>query len=139
MLKPAKHLLIGSTEAHSGKSTISIALGMRLQALGFQVAWGKPLASAENIVSVPDDDTDTDLDFIPSMLSLLPEQQLPTLFSLGRQTLAEQLGNGTPTVLQPPWSITGTKRQATSCYWKDPLPWKKAGYSGFPCLKLPMR
>lgn len=96
MLKSAKHLLIGSTESHSGKSTMSVALGTRLKAMGFQVGWGKPLASTESIGSAPDNSTDTDLSFIPKMLSLPPEQQLPTLFSLGRQTLAEQLGNGAP-------------------------------------------
>ncbi|MEM9005855.1 MAG: phosphotransacetylase family protein [Cyanobacteria bacterium P01_F01_bin.86] len=96
MLKSATHLLIGSTEPRSGKSTISIALGTRLQAMGFQVGWGKPLASAENIGN-GSDVLDTDLSFVPNTLALSAQQQLPTLFSLSNQTLAEQLDDGTPT------------------------------------------
>ncbi len=97
MLKSAKHLLVGSTESHSGKSTMSVALATRLQAMGLRVGWGKPLASSASIGSGnTGDDTDTDLSFIPQTLSLPPERQLPTLFSLGRQTLAEQLSNGSP-------------------------------------------
>ncbi|NER81220.1 MAG: phosphotransacetylase family protein [Leptolyngbya sp. SIO1D8] len=89
-------MLIGSTEAQSGKSTVSLAVALQLQALGFQVGWGKPLASVESCgqVSAPD----TDLSFIPRILSLAPDQQPPTLFSLNNHTLAERLGEGSPII-----------------------------------------
>ena len=90
MPKSAKHLLIGSTEAHSGKSTAAIAVGIQLQALGFRVGWGKPLASVE-ACGYPAEHLDTDLNFIPHILSLSPEQQPPTLLSLNNRALIEHL------------------------------------------------
>ena len=93
MLKSARHLLIGSTESRSGKSTMSIALGVELQALGFQVGWGKPLASTEAIGYTPGE-LDTDIDFVPHILSLTAEQRLPTLFSLDHSAFIEQLREG---------------------------------------------
>ena len=95
MLKSARHLLIGSTESHSGKSTMSIALGVQLQALGFRVGWGKPLASAEAI-GYATDKHDTDLNFVPHILALAPEQCLPTLFSLDKHAFIEQLRESSP-------------------------------------------
>ncbi|MEM0980664.1 MAG: phosphotransacetylase family protein [Cyanobacteria bacterium P01_H01_bin.58] len=99
MPKSTKHLLIGSAAAHSGKSTTAIAVGAQLQALGFQVGWGKPLASIETskyVANVPD----TDLDFVPATLALSPAQQLPTLFDFSRLTLAEQLAQDQASQLQ---------------------------------------
>jgi len=89
----AKHLLIGSTEAYSGKSTVSIAIGDRLQALGFRVGWGKPLASIDTF-GYGRDDCDTDLSFIPQMLSLPPEQQPPNLLSLDSHTVVDRIVQG---------------------------------------------
>lgn len=99
MPKSTKHLLIGSATAHSGKSTTAIALGSELQALGFQIGWGKPLASIEGtkyVANVPD----TDLEFVPTTLALPLAQQLPTLFDFNRFTLAEQLAQDHATRLQ---------------------------------------
>lgn len=95
MLKSAKHLLIGSTDAHSGKSTMGIAIGFQLKALGFEVGWGKPLASVET-VGDGTEGVDIDVGFVPDMLSLPPEQQLPTLFALDQHTFADQLRQGSP-------------------------------------------
>lgn len=99
MPKSAKHLLIGSTEAHSGKSTTLIAVGSRLQALGFQIGWGKPLASVEVFGSMAAH-PDTDLSFIPHNLSLPPEQQLPTLFSINSHRVTEELVQSFPSNLE---------------------------------------
>lgn len=90
MPKSAKHLLIGSTEASSGKSAVLMAIAFQLQAQGLEVTYGKPLASkASN--GHPSQVEDTDLDFIPQALGLSAAQQRPTLLSLGEQTLAEHL------------------------------------------------
>jgi hypothetical protein len=88
--KTTKHLIIGSTEAYSGKSTLSVAIGNRLQAIGFQVGWGKPLASVDTFVNGLDLEDD-DLSFVPSTLALSPEQQPPNLVSLDNQTLVSRL------------------------------------------------
>ena len=47
MPKSAQHVLIGSTEAHSGKSAIVLAIAFQLLAQGIKVAYGKPLATVE--------------------------------------------------------------------------------------------
>jgi hypothetical protein len=86
----AKHLIIGSTEAYSGKSTLSVAIGSQLQAIGFQVGWGKPLASVDTF-GYGLDYVDGDLSFIPGVLSLAPDDQPPNLISLNSQTLVERL------------------------------------------------
>lgn len=90
MPQSAKHLLIGSIEAHSGKSTASIALGSLLKTEGFQVGWGKPVASTSVAVGA-EKASDTDLSFVPATLSLTPEQQSPTLVSLSDQVLIDRL------------------------------------------------
>ena len=94
MPKSAKHLLIGSIEDHGGKSTTCIAIGGQLQSLGFNVGWGKPLAFIESSKEASDC-LDVDLSFVPRVLALSPEHQLPTLFSLNRQVLTQRLQQGT--------------------------------------------
>lgn len=90
MPNTAKHLIIGSTEAYSGKSTLSVAIGSQLQAIGFQVGWGKPLASVDTF-GYGLDYVDGDLSFIPGVLSLASDDQPPNLISLNSQTLVERL------------------------------------------------
>lgn len=93
MPKTAKHLIIGSTEAYSGKSTLSVIAGSRLQAIGFRVGWGKPLASVD-VLGHGLERRDGDLSFIPSTLSLSSEEQPPNLLSLDSRTLLERLRQG---------------------------------------------
>ena len=90
MPNTTKHLIIGSTEAYSGKTTLSVAIGSRLQAIGFQVSWGKPLAAVDTF-GYGLDYVDSDLSFIPDVLSLPPEDQPPNLLSIDSQTLIERL------------------------------------------------
>ncbi|MGF1461448.1 MAG: phosphotransacetylase family protein [Leptolyngbyaceae cyanobacterium] len=90
MPQVAKHLIIGSTVAYSGKSTLSIAIGSQLQAMGFRVGWGKPLSSIDTF-GYGLDDADGDLTFIPQALSLTPEQQCPNLLSLDSKTWMNRL------------------------------------------------
>jgi len=86
----AKHLIIGSTAAYSGKSTLSVAIGSQLQKMGFRVGWGKPLASVDTF-GYGLDHSDGDLTFIPETLELSPAQQLPNLLSLDSKTWIERL------------------------------------------------
>ncbi|MDB9525961.1 phosphotransacetylase family protein [Oscillatoria sp. CS-180] len=90
MSKTAKHLIIGSTEACSGKSTLSVAIGSQLQEIGFQVGWGKPLASVDTLGHGLER-LDTDLSFVPTTLSLVPDEQPPNLLSLDSRTLLDRL------------------------------------------------
>lgn len=90
MPNTAKHLIIGSTEAYSGKSTLSVAIGSQLQAIGFQVGWGKPLASVDTF-GYGLDYADGDLSFVPRVLSLSAEDQPPNLLSINSQTLVDRL------------------------------------------------
>jgi len=95
----AKHLIIGSTAAYSGKSTLSVAIGSRLQALGLRVGWGKPLASLDAFGYGLMDEKDGDLSFIPSTLDLSTTQQSPTLLSLDSATWMERLQQPSPASL----------------------------------------
>ena len=45
MAKSAKYLLIGSTEAYSGKSATILGLSDQLQQKGLDIAYGKPLSN----------------------------------------------------------------------------------------------
>ncbi|MDA0267103.1 MAG: phosphotransacetylase family protein [Cyanobacteria bacterium] len=92
MPKSAKYVLIGSTEAHSGKSAITLAIAFQLMAQGIKVAYGKPLATVE----IPDHQgasvcADTDLNFIPEVLSLPATACLPTLLCLDEDVVTAQM------------------------------------------------
>lgn len=108
MPNSAKHLIIGSTEAYSGKSTLSVAIGSKLQAMGFQVGWGKPLASVDSF-GYGLDHTDSDLSFIPGVLSLTAADQPPTLLSLTSQTLVDRLEH----------EAVETLEEALKHYWEN--------------------
>lgn len=90
MPKTSKHLIIGSVDAYGGKSTASIAVGSRLQAAGFQIGWGKPLASVDTF-GYGLDFLDDDLSFVPNTLSIPSDRQPPSLLSLNRETLLDRL------------------------------------------------
>ena len=90
MPNTAKHLIIGSTAAYSGKSTLSVAIGSQLQAMGFQVGWGKPLASIDAF-GYGLDVTDGDLAFVPQILELPLEYQSSNLLSLNRQSWMDRI------------------------------------------------
>lgn len=98
MPNTAKHLIIGSTAAYSGKSTLSVAIGSRLQSMGLRVGWGKPLASVDTF-GYGLDQSDGDLSFIPTTLDLSPAQQAPTLLSLDSKTWMERLQQPSPASL----------------------------------------
>ncbi|MCG8363511.1 MAG: AAA family ATPase, partial [Pseudanabaenales cyanobacterium] len=88
MPRSAKHLLIGSTEAYSGKSAAILGLAFQLQEMGIDIAYGKPLGSAPSGTQT---NLDEDVKFIAQTLKLPPERIRPTLFCLDEATVEKQL------------------------------------------------
>ncbi len=95
----AKHLLIGSVEAHSGKSAMVLAILHQLKSRGYNLGYGKPLgtcldnplgASCQSPHGTPDL-VDEDVRFLASSLSLASEQLYPTLLLLDQQTIQERM------------------------------------------------
>lgn len=112
MPKSAQYVLIGSTEAHSGKSAIVLAIAFQLMAQGIKVAYGKPLATVEtsNSEDAPSC-ADTDLDFIPEVLSLPVAACLPTLLCLNEDAILSQLHQGEATDFTQ--ALTGYSERVT--------------------------
>ncbi|NEP08444.1 MAG: AAA family ATPase, partial [Okeania sp. SIO4D6] len=88
MPKSANHLLIGSTEAYSGKSTITLGIAHKLQKQGISIAYGKPLGNSLNSVSV---EIDADVKFITETLKLSENSIRPTLLMLDESTITKRL------------------------------------------------
>jgi hypothetical protein len=86
--KSANYLLIGSTEAYSGKSTITIGVAHELQTQGIAVAYGKPLGNSLAQASTP---TDADVSFIAETLKLPQNSLRPTLLMLDQTTIEKRL------------------------------------------------
>lgn len=87
---PAKYLLVGSSEAYSGKSAVVLGLAHRLQAQGIDIAYGKPIGTClSNTDAV--EHTDEDVRFIAQTLKLTDDRLLPTLLSLDATTIAQRL------------------------------------------------
>lgn len=85
----SKYLLIGSTEAYSGKSSITLGMAQQFQARGLDIAYGKPLGTCFSD-SHPDG-IDEDVRFLAKTLNL-PENRLgETLLFLDPQTLEKRL------------------------------------------------
>ncbi|MEM6426344.1 MAG: phosphotransacetylase family protein [Cyanobacteria bacterium P01_D01_bin.128] len=90
--KPAKHLLVGSTEAYSGKSAIILGIAFQLQERGVEIAYGKPLGTC--LSESPDDILDEDVRFLADTLKLSSERLRKTLLTLDDQTIQTQLADG---------------------------------------------
>ncbi|MEO0410095.1 MAG: phosphotransacetylase family protein [Cyanobacteria bacterium P01_A01_bin.135] len=85
MAKTAKHIIIGSTEAYSGKSATIIGLAAQAQAAGLSIAYGKPIGPLAS------DATDSDVTFIQETLALQPQQVHPTLVSLSADAVQRRV------------------------------------------------
>ncbi len=86
----AKYLLIGSTEAYSGKSATILGLSHQLQKKGLDIAYGKPVGSNfdENQGRQVEE---ADVEFIKQILNLPPNRLLPTLLNLNTATVRKRL------------------------------------------------
>jgi hypothetical protein len=87
--KSAKYLLIGSTEAYSGKSATILGVAHQLQEKGLDIAYGKPLGTC-----VRDDRPDVieeDIRFITEVLNLPEKRVRPPLLFLGAKTIQKRL------------------------------------------------
>nr|WP_199315494.1 phosphotransacetylase family protein [Planktothrix sp. FACHB-1355] len=87
--KSAKYLLIGSTEAYSGKSAVLLGLAHQLQEKKLDIAYGKPLGTCWS-----DDRTDgmdEDVKFLAHNLNLPPNRLLKTLLFLDTVSIEKRL------------------------------------------------
>lgn len=89
MPKSAKYLLIGSSEAYSGKSAVILGMAHKLKEKGLDIAYGKPIGTC--LSESQADDMDEDVRFIAQTLNLSAKQVLPTLLSLDEPTIARRI------------------------------------------------
>jgi len=85
----AKYLLVGSTEAYSGKSATILGLHYQFQQKGLDVAYGKPLGNClgESKAEVVDED----VQFVTQILNLPENRLLPTLLAVDEITIQKRL------------------------------------------------
>ncbi|WP_449419441.1 phosphotransacetylase family protein [Phormidium nigroviride] len=89
MAKSANYLLIGSTEAYSGKSAIALGMACQFQAKGQAIGYGKLLATYFRDDRA--DGADEDVRFVAQTLKLSESQLQPTLLSLDEVTIHKRL------------------------------------------------
>jgi uncharacterized protein len=88
----AKHLLIGSLVAHSGKSAAVLGLSPQILARGVSFAYGKPLSMNLDAAAPPD--LDLDVQFIVSALNLTQLQVVPSALTVCAADVHQQLQTG---------------------------------------------
>jgi uncharacterized protein len=88
----AKHLLIGSIAAHSGKSAAVLGLGPQVVDRGIALAYGKPFSL--NLDAAAQSEIDSDVQFIVSALGLTPPQIIPSLLTVNGADIQKQLQSG---------------------------------------------
>lgn len=89
MPRAAKYLLIGSTEAYSGKSSTILGLSHQLQEKGLDIAYGQPLGNClgESQAAC----VEKDIKFLVEILKLPQNRLLPTLLDLDEATIQRRL------------------------------------------------
>ncbi|MDB9494893.1 phosphotransacetylase family protein [Spirulina major CS-329] len=87
--KHNKHLLIGSTIAHSGKSAVILGLAHQLNQQGIQIGYGKPLGTYLKTEAIAP--TDADVQFITEQLALSPAQTKAPLLTLNEASFTQYL------------------------------------------------
>ncbi len=88
MPKSANYLLIGSTEAYSGKSTVILGVAHELQANGINFSYAQPLGNYTSRVSNP---TDADVSFISQAMKLSDHDIRQTLLMLDESNIEKRL------------------------------------------------
>jgi BioD-like phosphotransacetylase family protein len=94
-----KFLLVGSSEAYSGKSAIVLGMAHQLQAKGLDIAYGKPLGTCLSRTAT--DVIEEDVLFMAKTLNLPQERILPMLVPLDEITIAEHISGNAPVNYQP--------------------------------------
>jgi len=87
--KSAKYLLIGSTEAYSGKSATIIGVAHQLQAKGLDIGYGKPLGTS--LSADQPDAIEEDVRFMREVLKLPAKGARSPLLSLDAETIQKRL------------------------------------------------
>lgn len=90
----SKYLLIGSTRAYSGKSSIILGMAQQFQAKGLDIAYGKPLGTCFRESST--DGIDEDVRFLTKTLNLSQNRLGETLLFLEPETLKQRLQGREP-------------------------------------------
>jgi uncharacterized protein len=85
--KSAKFLLIGSSEAYSGKSAIVLGIAHQFQTKGIDIAYAKPIGTRLDATGAVEED----VAFMAQTLNLTAEQILPTLVPLDEATITQRL------------------------------------------------
>lgn len=89
MPKTAKYLLIGSTQAYSGKSATVLGLAHQLKQKGLDIAYGKPLGTR---LSESDGiQVEEDVQLIAGSLNLPKNRVAPTVLALNEVTVQKRL------------------------------------------------
>ena len=89
MPKSAKFLLVGSSEAYSGKSAVVLGMAHALQATGLDIAYGKPVGTCLDHTQA--EVVEEDLQFMAQTLNLSEQRVLPMLLPLDQATIARRL------------------------------------------------
>ncbi len=90
MIDITRYVLVGSLEPYSGKSATVLGIGGQLKAQGFEVGYGKPLATSNGEL------TDKDDTLIAEILELSPDHLYPTVVFMDQKTIqARVLGTET--------------------------------------------
>lgn len=89
MPKSPKFLLIGSSEAYSGKSAVILGMAHRLKEKGIDIAYGKPIGTC--LSESQADNLDEDVRFIAETLQLSAQRNLSTLLSLDEETIVHRI------------------------------------------------
>lgn len=89
MPKSATCLLIGSTEAYSGKSATTLGIAYQLHNRGLDVCYGKPIGTCPSESTA--DDLDEDVRFITEALKLPSDRTLSSLLLLDDDTVTKRI------------------------------------------------
>lgn len=89
MPKSAKFLLVGSTEAYSGKSALVLGMAHQFQTRGLDIAYGKPIGTCLN--RTPTEVVEEDVQFIANTLNLPENHILPTLIPLDEVSITHRI------------------------------------------------
>ncbi|MDX2229145.1 MAG: phosphotransacetylase family protein [Leptolyngbyaceae cyanobacterium bins.349] len=89
MPKSTKYLLVGSTEAYSGKSATVLGIAYQLKKRGLDIAYGKPLGTCWG--TLQGEVIEEDVQFVAETLELPPNRLQPTILPLTDETIQKRI------------------------------------------------